>query len=127
MTAALVVVNVLVFVAQAFIGEPFTNGFSLVPEEITTFRDLTGTKYLKAKVLTDGHFDGNGQYQPPRLEDKNIPIKHYTGPFPIFLTLLTSMFMHAGWLHIIGNMIYLWAFGPAIEDAMGRGRYLLFY
>jgi membrane associated rhomboid family serine protease len=37
------------------------------------------------------------------------------------------MFMHGGWLHIVGNMIYLWAFGPAIEDAMGRGRYLLFY
>ena len=35
------------------------------------------------------------------------------------ITLLTSMFMHAGWMHIIGNMIYLWAFGRAIEDAMG--------
>jgi membrane associated rhomboid family serine protease len=43
------------------------------------------------------------------------------------ITLLTSMFMHAGWLHIIGNMIYFWAFGPEIEDAMGRGRFLLFY
>jgi membrane associated rhomboid family serine protease len=43
------------------------------------------------------------------------------------LTLLTSMFMHAGWLHIIGNMIYLWAFGPEMEDAMGRGRFLVFY
>ena len=44
-----------------------------------------------------------------------------------WITLLTSMFLHGSWLHIIGNMIYLWAFGPAIEDAMGRGRYLLFY
>jgi membrane associated rhomboid family serine protease len=43
------------------------------------------------------------------------------------LTLLTSMFMHAGWLHIIGNMIYLWAFGPEMEDAMGRFRFLVFY
>jgi membrane associated rhomboid family serine protease len=43
------------------------------------------------------------------------------------LTLLTSMFMHAGWLHIIGNMIYLWAFGPELEAAMGRVRFLLFY
>jgi membrane associated rhomboid family serine protease len=126
-TAALVVVNVLVFVAQAFIGEPFTNGFSLVPEEITTFRDLTGTKYLKAKVLTDGHFDGNGQYQPPRLEDKNIPIKHYTGPFPIFLTLLTSMFMHGGVFHLIGNMWFLLVFGRNVECAMNHGRFLAFY
>jgi membrane associated rhomboid family serine protease len=43
------------------------------------------------------------------------------------VTLLTSMFMHAGFLHIIGNMIYLWAFGPAIEQAMGSFRFLLFY
>jgi membrane associated rhomboid family serine protease len=43
------------------------------------------------------------------------------------ITLLTSMFMHAGWMHIIGNMIYLWSFGPEIEDAMGSPRFLLFY
>ena len=43
------------------------------------------------------------------------------------ITLLTSMFMHAGFLHIIGNMIYLWAFGPAIEQAMGWFRFFLFY
>ena len=44
-----------------------------------------------------------------------------------WITLLTSMFMHGSWLHIIGNMIFLWAFGPEIEDAMGRWRYLAFY
>jgi membrane associated rhomboid family serine protease len=44
-----------------------------------------------------------------------------------WVTLITAMFMHAGWLHIIGNMVYLWAFGPEIEDAMGRWRYLAFY
>ena len=43
------------------------------------------------------------------------------------ITLLTAMFMHASWSHIIGNMIFLWAFAPEIEDAMGRGRYLVFY
>jgi rhomboid family protein len=42
-------------------------------------------------------------------------------------TLVTSMFMHAGWEHIIGNMVFLWAFGPEVEDAMGGGRYLMFY
>lgn len=42
-------------------------------------------------------------------------------------TLFTSMFMHASWSHIIGNMIFLWAFGPEIEDAMGPIRYALFY
>jgi membrane associated rhomboid family serine protease len=43
------------------------------------------------------------------------------------VTILTAMFMHASWSHIIGNMIFLWAFGPEIEDAMGRRRYLVFY
>jgi membrane associated rhomboid family serine protease len=43
------------------------------------------------------------------------------------ITLVTGTFLHAGWLHIIGNMVFLWAFGPGIEDAMGRVRYLLFY
>jgi len=44
-----------------------------------------------------------------------------------WITILTAMFMHGSWSHIIGNMIFLWAFGPEIEDAMGRSRYLLFY
>jgi len=43
------------------------------------------------------------------------------------ITLLTSMFMHASWMHIIGNMVYLWAFGREIEDSMGSGRFLIFY
>jgi membrane associated rhomboid family serine protease len=44
-----------------------------------------------------------------------------------WITILTAMFMHASWSHIIGNMIFLWAFAPEIEDAMGRGRYIVFY
>jgi membrane associated rhomboid family serine protease len=44
-----------------------------------------------------------------------------------WITILTAMFMHASWSHIIGNMIFLWAFSPEIEDAMGRVRYLIFY
>jgi membrane associated rhomboid family serine protease len=44
-----------------------------------------------------------------------------------FLTILTSMFMHGGWLHIAGNMLFLWIFGNNVEDAMGRFRFVLFY
>jgi membrane associated rhomboid family serine protease len=44
-----------------------------------------------------------------------------------WITILTAMFMHAGWSHIIGNMVFLWAFGPEVEELMGRRRYLLFY
>ena len=43
------------------------------------------------------------------------------------ITLLTSMFLHGGWAHIIGNMVFLWAFGPQVEDVMGPFRYLAFY
>ncbi len=41
--------------------------------------------------------------------------------------ILTSMFLHEGWMHILGNMLFLWVFGPEIEDVMGAGRYLVFY
>src|SRR6201981_3821062 len=44
-----------------------------------------------------------------------------------WITIFTAMFMHGSWSHIIGNMVFLWAFSPEIEDAMGRGRYLVFY
>ena len=44
-----------------------------------------------------------------------------------WITILTAMFMHGSWSHIIGNMIFLWAFGPEIEDAMGPWRYVVFY
>jgi membrane associated rhomboid family serine protease len=44
-----------------------------------------------------------------------------------WVTILTAMFMHGGWLHIIGNMVFLWAFGPEVEDAMGVPKYLAFY
>ena len=44
-----------------------------------------------------------------------------------WITILTAMFMHGSWSHIIGNMIFLWAFAPELEDAMGRGRYVIFY
>ena len=42
-------------------------------------------------------------------------------------SLLTSMFLHGGWMHLIGNMLYLWVFGNNIEDVMGHGRYVVFY
>ncbi len=44
-----------------------------------------------------------------------------------WITILTSMFMHASWMHIIGNMVYLWAFGREMESAMGSVRFTLFY
>lgn len=48
-------------------------------------------------------------------------------PVTPVLTVLTSMFLHGGWMHLIGNMLYLWIFGNNIEDAMGHVRYVVFY
>jgi membrane associated rhomboid family serine protease len=47
--------------------------------------------------------------------------------FPVTLTLLTSMFLHGGWMHLIGNMLYLWIFGNNIEDVMGHVKFIIFY
>jgi len=44
-----------------------------------------------------------------------------------WIPMATSMFLHGGWLHVLGNMLYLWVFGDNIEDVLGRGRFLLFY
>ena len=47
--------------------------------------------------------------------------------FPASLALLTSMFLHGGWMHLIGNMLYLWIFGNNIEDVMGHVKFVIFY
>ena len=47
-------------------------------------------------------------------------------PFPIY-SLATSMFLHGGWMHLIGNMLFLWVFGRNVEDLIGRTRFLVFY
>lgn len=60
---------------------------------------------------------------------RNYFIMHY-GLVPDHFrwsNLITMQFLHAGWLHIIGNMVFLWAFGKSLEDAMGSGKFLLFY
>src|SRR5260370_42650674 len=46
---------------------------------------------------------------------------------PKYWTLITSMFMHGGWFHLSGNMLFLWVFGNNIEDATGHGKFLIFY
>lgn len=63
------------------------------------------------------------------MDARDLFIEHY-GLVPDRLapyTFLTSMFLHGGWLHIIGNMWFMWVFGSHIEDAMGSAKYLVFY
>src|SRR5215470_8786311 len=56
-----------------------------------------------------------------------VPSHLLANPTRYFLTIFTAMFMHAGWLHLLGNMLYLWIFGDNVEDRLGHGLFLIFY
>ena len=56
-----------------------------------------------------------------------VPSRFLANPAGDFPTLFTSMFMHAGWLHLGGNMLYLWIFGDNVEDRFGHGKFTIFY
>ncbi|HQD11171.1 MAG TPA: rhomboid family intramembrane serine protease, partial [Flavihumibacter sp.] len=95
-TWALIAINILVFVfLQGFGGNAaFTYAFSTVPGEILSNTDIvTSSK----KVLVDGQ-----TYLVPGLQPT---------PIPVYLTMITSMFMHGSIAHLGGNMLYLWIFG----------------
>jgi membrane associated rhomboid family serine protease len=61
---------------------------------------------------------------PARLVN---PAAYGYSTFEVAVTLVTSLFLHGGFVHLIGNMIYLWVFGGAVEDALGHVRYLIFF
>ena len=105
---AIIAINVVVFLYQ-LVDPNFTNGYSAVPAEITRGIDIVGPQQL---VLPDG---------------TTAIIDEAPGPMPIWLTLLTSIFMHGGWLHIGGNMLFLFIFGDNIEKAYGHVKYVIFY
>ncbi len=56
-----------------------------------------------------------------------VPSRFLANPAADFPTLFTSMFMHAGWVHLLGNMLYLWIFGDNVEDRLGHGVFAVFY
>ncbi|MCP4042608.1 MAG: rhomboid family intramembrane serine protease, partial [Gammaproteobacteria bacterium] len=56
-----------------------------------------------------------------------VPSGAETTWIPAELTVLTSLFLHGGWLHLIGNMLFLWVFGDNVEDSMGHLRFVAFY
>jgi membrane associated rhomboid family serine protease len=110
----LVAVNVLVFVFLQGLGsnQEFTMAFSTVPEEIVTGHDV---------VTTD-----QTARDPETGEVFSIPGLQPT-PLSVYVTMLTSMFMHGGFAHLFGNMMFLWIFGDNVENALGHVRYLIFY
>ena len=108
----LILLNILVFVFLQGFGtnDKFTYAFSTVPYEIIHNEDIK---------------------QPVVIEDfRGRPIGRIglqPTPIPVYLTLITSMFMHGGIAHIFGNMLFLFIFGDNIEDRIGHFRYLIFY
>ncbi|HEY5270179.1 MAG TPA: rhomboid family intramembrane serine protease [Anaerolineales bacterium] len=56
-----------------------------------------------------------------------VPSRFLANPVTDFLTIFSSMFMHAGWVHLGGNMLYLWIFGDNVEDRFGRIKFIIFY
>ena len=110
----LILINVLVFVFLQGLGtnEKFTYAFSTVPAEILTGRDVVTRDRILVQPLT------GQQVEMPGLQPT---------PIPVYLTLITSMFMHGGIAHIFGNMLFLFIFGDNIEDRLGHIRYLIFY
>jgi len=109
-TYALIALNVLVFVFLQGLGtnERFTYAFSTVPQEIRTGEDVAG----RVPVEVGGERD-------------TIPLQPTPGS--VYLTLLTSMFMHGSLMHLLGNMLFLWIFGDNVEDDLAHGRYTAFY
>lgn len=113
---ALIVVNVLVFVFLQGMGEnvDFTYAFSTVPAEIASGRDLVSEDRMVRMDTARGP------------QEMIVPGLRET-PVSVYLTLLTSMFMHGGIAHLLGNMWFLWIFGDNIENDLGKVRYLVFY
>jgi membrane associated rhomboid family serine protease len=113
-TWAIVALNVLVFVLlqQCGANDRFTYAWSTVPEEILTGQDLVTAD----RTVTDP--STGGRYLEPGLG---------VTPISVYLTLIVSMFMHGGFAHIAGNLLYLFIFGDNVEDRIGRVRYTLFY
>ena len=89
-------------------GEDFTYGYSAVPFEITHGVDLVGPTEIT-------------------IGGTPVLIPQEPGPYPIWLTLITSMFMHGGLLHLGGNMLFLWIFGDNVEHRIGHIPFLVFY
>src|SRR6516164_260173 len=56
-----------------------------------------------------------------------IPARFASNPAANFATIFTAMFMHGGWLHLLGNMLFLWIFGDNVEDRLGHVKFLVFY
>ena len=93
---------------------------------------------IAANILVFVFLQGMGGNEKFTYAYSTVPAEILTGkdiaagvleptPIPVYFTLITSMFMHGGWAHLLGNMLFLWVFGDNIENRIGHLRYLIFY
>lgn len=109
-TIGLIVANVVVFFLLQGAGsnEVFTYGWSVIPFEITRGVDLIAPQ----AIIVGG---------------QEVLIPQEPGPAPIYFSVLSAMFMHGGFMHLLGNLLYLWIFGDNVEHRFGAFAFLLFY
>lgn len=120
-TYGLIVANVIVYLIQMSSPEIFTTSYAATPYEITHNVDLADVYPL------DQPKDAGPLAPVGDREGEIRAIRHEAIPIPVYLTLLTSMFMHGSPLHLAGNMLYLWIFGDNVEEVLGHLRYLVVY
>jgi membrane associated rhomboid family serine protease len=110
----LIALNVFVFIYWQHWGRDvnFTYAFATVPGEILSNTDIVTDTEIMRDPYTGQHFELPGLQRTP---------------IPVFVTLITSMFMHGGIAHLLGNMMFLWIFGDNLEDRLGHLKYLMFY
>ena len=119
-TYALIAINIVVFLIQQDKGDDFTLALAATPYEITHNEDIPDP------VLPQVQEPVRDPFGRVRLVQQRA-IKHAPCPIPIRWTLLTSMFLHGSWMHLIGNMLYLWIVGDNVEEVLGPFRYLVVY
>jgi membrane associated rhomboid family serine protease len=127
---SLIVVNLSIFSLQKWVlGEKFTRGYSLVAEEITTGKDLVKPQKYKIRLpYTVPNTDPKSKFKN-KIKFKEFPVDvpQAPGPKPIYLTLITSMFLHGDWFHVLSNMWFLALFGRNVETSLGHVRFLIYY
>lgn len=110
-----IAINIYLFIVYQSFGHNlnFTYSYATVPGEILTGHDLvTAARYA---------------YNPATGHEVLVSPALGITPIPVWLTLITSMFLHGGLAHLAGNMLYLWIFGDNLEDKMGHIPYFFFY
>jgi membrane associated rhomboid family serine protease len=117
-TYTLIALNLVIYLAQLRLGDEFTAAFAATPYEISHDEDIDQPFQLRVPV-------GEDPLGRVTMVERVVP--QGPVPFPVWLTLFTSMFLHGSPLHLAGNMLFLWIFGDNVEEVLGSIRYVIVY